>query len=205
MPLPASLARAARRTSNRLSYSRSLCRSLGLLRLCVDWSGPSERCAELEDVPIGIGEVERLGWDPLVHDRAYGRDAAAAQALGGALDLGFVDGESKVLQRPIGAVLLQDDHAPLSAGAQKEPLPLLVAQADFETEHVAVERLRCGEVAHSDRHLVDSLDLDHRDLLRTASPRAPMRVAHPVTSPDGRTLCSVRHQVSRFASILATS
>src|SRR5262245_55983200 len=155
----------------RRSASSASCRRRGL----------GERRAELEIVAIGIAEIQRLGGNPVVHHRSRARDAARLQALGGALDLDWIDGEREVLQRPIGAVLLQDDHASRAAGTQKQPLPLFVAQSDIRPSYDVILLVRLVYISASRGDFVLGLELYHLVILLATLRLAPVSSMHPHT------------------------
>src|SRR5689334_22965046 len=117
--------------------------------------------AEFEVVAVGVAEVDRPGRYPFMKDRAFDADAPLFEDGGGALDVIFMNGEGEVLPRPFAFRLLQHDHAGLAAGAQEEPVPLFVAEADSQPEHVSVKRLRRAQFLHPDGNLIDAAYRQH--------------------------------------------
>ena len=91
-------------------------------------------------------------------NRTLDFNASLTEHRRGALDVGLIDRERKVLQRPFAFVFLKHDHPGIAARAQKQPVAFFISNADLEIEHFEIKRLGLCQVFHSNRDFVDSSD-----------------------------------------------
>jgi hypothetical protein len=85
-------------------------------------------------------------------------NAALPQLIGGTVDIRFINGECHMLRRPFPFILLKDNHAVRSTGAQKHPGPSRISEPFFKAQYVSIEGFRSRKLLHTDGNLVDTTD-----------------------------------------------
>ena len=67
-------------------------------------------------MPVGVLEIERFRGHPFVKNRTFYINASLAKDSSGAFDVLLIDGERKMLQRPLALVFLKHNHAGIAPG-----------------------------------------------------------------------------------------
>src|SRR5438552_14905641 len=94
---------------------------------------------QFELVTVWIGKIDRRGWHPGVEHRSSYRHPMLPERCCSALNVVGIDREGQMLRGPVSLVFLQHQHTGLAAGAQEEPRPAFIPQANFQTKHIPIK------------------------------------------------------------------
>jgi hypothetical protein len=88
-------------------------------------------------------------------------NALLPQRGGSPIEIDLINRKGKMLERPFTFVLLQDYHSSRTPHAQKNPVPFLITEADFEAEDIPIEGFGPSKILNTDRDLIHATKRQH--------------------------------------------